>query len=129
MYISGHPVYIKCGPFKICVLFSEHQVDIRKGQIVQICTRGRWNNDVLIFVAHANAAHSNHPINGSAAKDNNGQLCPFEAFVGDTLATYVTVNLPQIGKAHAALLTMGDENIINLKFNMTSYAEPGKYYS
>ncbi len=108
--------------------FLEEQVDIRKSEIVcQQLSEQKLNGPYVVLIAHSHREYRSTMIkaeNFEGFKEDNEAMrrWPLRAWTDSAYSEtqYVLLDIPKLGTHPVAIVTLRDENVINLRFPVLS---------
>ena len=112
----------------ISFFFTEEQIDIRKSEIVcQQISEHKLNGPYVVLIAHSHREYRGHPIkaeNFEGFKEDTDTMkrFPLRAWTDSAYheTQYVHLEIPKLGLHPVAIVTLKDENVLNLRFPVLS---------
>ena len=125
--ISLNPCFL-CIIIIIIFFFAEEQIDIRKSEIVcQQISDQKLCGPYVVLIAHSHREYRGTMIkaeNFEGFKEDNEVMkrWPLRAWTDSayTETQYVLLDIPKLGTHPVAIVTLKDENVINLRFPVLS---------
>ena len=120
--------FIRIG-HQFCLIFiSEEQIDIRKSEIVcQQLSDQKLCGPYVVLIAHSHREYRGTMIkaeNFEGFKEDNEVMkrWPLRAWTDSAYAEtqYVLLDIPKLGTHPVAIVTLKEENVINLRFPVLS---------
>lgn len=123
-------------PDRLIFLIPEEQIDIRKSEIVcQQLSEHKLNGPYVVLIAHSHREYRGTMIkaeNFEGFKEDNDNMrrWPLRAWTDSAYneTTYTLLDIPKLGTHPVAIVTLKDENVINLRFPVLSSDRNSKYY-
>jgi len=110
------------------IIAGKEQIDIRKSEIVcQQISEHKLNGPYVVLIAHSHREYRGHPIkaeNFEGFKEDTETMkrFPLRAWTDSAYheTQYVHLEIPKLGLHPVAIVTLKDENVLNLRFPVLS---------
>jgi len=110
------------------IIAGKEQIDIRKSEIVcQQISEHKLNGPYVVLIAHSHREYRGHPIkaeNFEGFKEDTDTMkrFPLRAWTDSAYheTQYVHLEIPKLGLHPVAIVTLKDENVLNLRFPVLS---------
>lgn len=116
------------GSTNLISTITAEQIDIRKSEIVcQQLSEHKLSGPYVVLIAHSHREYRGHSIiahNFEGFKEDNESMkrWPLRAWTDSAYneSLYVRLDIPKLGNHPVAIVTLRDENVINLRFPVLS---------
>lgn len=110
------------------IIAGKEQIDIRKSEIVcQQLSEHKLNGPYVVLIAHSHREYRGTMIKaenfeGFKEDNDNVRRWPLRAWTDSAYneTTYTLLDIPKLGTHPVAIVTLKDENVINLRFPVLS---------